>query len=196
MTDIAPPSAPPPGARSRTELDACFEHIVNAPTSDGTLELIVRRPRVDHREVLERGELDTEQGLRGDNWLPKGSTRRPDRSADPDKQVTLMNARVIDALTDGDRSRWPEAGDQLFVDLDLSEDNLPADTCLQIGVAVLEITEAPHRGCAKFRARYGEDALTFVNDDRGRRHNLRGRNAKVITPGPISQGDRITKFAG
>lgn len=193
MSDAAPP-ATPPGTRTRAELDACFEHITGAPSVEGTLELVVRRPDVDHREVLDRGELDAETGLVGDNWRSRGSSRRPDGSSDPDKQITLMNARVIDAITDGDRSRWPEAGDQLFVDLDLSEDNLPGGTRLQIGEAVIEITAAPHTGCAKFRARFGEDALKFVNDDRGRAQGFRGRNAKVITPAPITQGDKIKRL--
>ena len=85
-----------------------------------------------------------------------------DGSANPDAQLTLMNARVV-ALVAGERERWPLAGDQLYVDLDLSADNLPPGTRLAVGSAVIEVTPEPHTGCAKFSARFGSEALRFVN---------------------------------
>ncbi len=178
--------------RSAQVLEAGLEYIRQSPISDGTLELIVRRPAVDAREVLDEGQLDLEVGLTGDTWSVRASTSTPDGSPHPDAQVTLMNARTA-ALVAGQRERWALAGDQLYVDLDLSEVNLPPGTRLAMGGAVIEITAKPHRGCAKFAARFGPDALRFVNTGAGRDLNLRGRNARVVVPGTIRRGDRIER---
>lgn len=173
-------------------LEAGLDHIRRSPTDHGTLELIVCRPAVDEREVLERGSLDLVLGLTGDTWSVRSTTSTPDGSPNPEGQLALMNARAI-ALVAGETERWPLAGDQLFVDLDLSASSLPAGTRLQIGDAVIEITPKPHRGCAKFSARFGPEALRFVNTGDGSILNLRGRHAKVVTPGTITRGDEIRR---
>jgi len=179
MSDVKP--------LSLAELEAGLGLIRQSPAQDGALVMIVRRPAVDAREVLREGQLDELEGLAGDNWKSKGSA--PNREA----QLTLMNQRVI-ALLAGTEARWPEAGDQLFVDLDLSADNLPAGTLLAIGSAVIEISALPHTGCDKFKARFGLDALKFVNSPDGKQMRLRGLNAKVIVPGAIRVGDRVMKL--
>ena len=138
------------------------------------------------------GTLDLDEGLVGDAWLARGSSR-PDGSANPDAQLTLMNARAAEVIT-GSRDRWPLAGDQLYVDLDLSIDNLPPGTRLAVGDAVVEVTPEPHTGCAKFSARFGTEALKFVNKSPGRELRLRGVNARVVTPGSIRAGDTITRL--
>jgi hypothetical protein len=143
--------------------------------------------------VLDVGMLDLELGLVGDVWLARGSRSRPDGAANPLAQLTLMNARTAELVT-GSRERWPLAGDQLYVDLDLSIENLPAGTRLAVGEAVVEITEEPHTGCAKFSARFGSDALKFVNKPPGRELRLRGVNARVVTPGAVRAGDAISKI--
>ena len=140
-----------------------------------------------------KGTLDLEEGLVGDVWLARGSKSRPDGSANPDAQLTLMNARAAEVIT-GSRDRWPLAGDQLYVDLDLSIDNLPPGTRLAVGDAVVEVTPEPHTGCAKFSARFGTEALKFVNKSPGRELRLRGVNARVVTPGAIRAGDTITRL--
>ena len=168
------------------ELEAGLAPIRQSPALDGELVMIVRRPAVDGREVLPEGQLDEAEGLVGDNWRSKGT---PNREA----QLTLMNARVIGLLA-GARERWPEAGDQMFVDLDLSVDNLPAGTLLAIGAAVVEVSALPHTGCDKFKTRFGLDALKFVNSPEGKQLRLRGLNAKVIVPGAIRVGDRVIKL--
>jgi hypothetical protein len=175
-------------------LDAGLEHIRQSPTDHGTLELIVCRPAVDERRVLEEGHLDLTVGLVGDTWSVRSTTSTPDGSPNPDGQLTLMNARAI-GLVAGLPDRWPLAGDQLYVDLDLSEAGLPAGTRLAIGLGgvVIEVTTKPHRGCAKFAARFGPEALRFVNTGPGRVLNLRGRNARVVTPGVIRQGDAVRR---
>ncbi len=174
--------------RTMEELKAGLEEILQSPRNFGALELIVRRPRIDARELLDAAELDVSAGLVGDNWRTRGSRHTADGSAHPDTQVTIMNSRAI-ALLAGDRSRWQLAGDQLFVDLDLSVNNLPAGTRLSIGSAVVEISARPHTGCKKFANRYGVEAIKFVNSTEGCQLRLRGANAKVVQPGQIKVGD-------
>jgi len=174
-------------------LEAGLPHIGASPADDGTLDLIVRRPHVDGREVLEVGELDIEVGLVGDTWAVRPSSRMPDGTAHPDMQLNVMNSRVVELLAQ-DPDRWALAGDQLYVDLDLSAANLPTGTQLSLGDAVIEVTDQPHTGCSKFSARFGGDALRFVNSPIGKELRLRGLNARVITPGTIRRGDRVARL--
>ncbi len=176
------------------ELEAGLDLIRRAPSSDGVVELIVRRPAEGEREVLEEGELDLVEGLIGDTWRARGSRRTADGSAHPDMQLNVMSARVVDLVAAGERERWRLAGDQLYVDLDLSEANLPPGTRLALGSAVIEVTAEPHTGCAKFVARFGADAHRFVNTKAHRHLRLRGLNAKVVEPGTVCRGDTIRKF--
>jgi hypothetical protein len=170
------------------ELEAGLEAVRHSPRDNGVLDLIVRRPSTGQREVLKEAELDLVEGLVGDNWRTRGSPRTPDGSSHPEMQLNVMNSRAI-ALVAGDRDRWPLAGDQLFIDLDLSDANLPPGTRLALGSAVIEVTAQPHTGCAKFVARFGLDAMNFVNSPLGKQFHLRGINAKVVRPGAIRVGD-------
>jgi len=174
------------------ELEAKLDEIRQSPKEEGVLELIVRRPRTDEREVLQEGELDLVEGLVGDTWNTRGSTRTADGSSHPDMQLNIMNSRVI-ALLAQDKVRWPLAGDQLYVDMDLSDANLPPGTRLALGSAIIEVTDQPHIGCRKFEARFGRNALEFVNSRIGRELHLRGINAKVVQPGVIRVGDRVRR---
>lgn len=178
---------------STEQLESGLEHVLASPTDVGTLDLILRRPDVDAREVLESAELNFTEGVAGDNWNQRSSSRMPDGSPHPDMQLNVMNSRMV-ALIAQHRDRWQLAGDQLFVDLDLSEDNLPAGTQLAIGSAVIEITDQPHTGCAKFTRRFGLEAHRFVNNERGRQLGLRGRCARVVTEGTITNADTVTKL--
>ena len=175
------------------DLEAGLEHIRQSPKQEGTLELIVRRPRIGEREVLDECELDPAVGLVGDTGSQRSSRRTADGSPHPEMQINIMSARVV-ALVAQDKSRWPLAGDQLFVDLDLSEANLPPGTRLSFGSAVLEVTPEPHTGCGKFVERFGVDAMTFVNSELGRELHLRGINAKVVQPGVARAGDVVRKL--
>ena len=175
------------------ELEAGLDYIRQSPRDEGILELIARRPRDDERETLEAGQLDLHSGLEGDNWITRGSKRTLDGTSHPDMQLTLMNSRAI-ALIAGGKDRWPLAGDQLYVDLDLSADNLPPGTRLKIGEAVIEVSAQPHTGCSKFVARFGLDAQKFVNSPEGKQLHLRGINAKIVQPGAIQVGDLVRKI--
>jgi len=178
---------------SMAELEAGLDEIRQSPKDDGVLALIVRRPRTGEREVLTTGELDLVEGLVGDTWKIRGSSRTTDGSSHPDMQLNIMNSRVI-ALVAQDKERWQWAGDQLFIDLDLSAENLPPGTRLALGSAVIEVTDQPHTGCQKFVARYGLDAMKFVNSPVGKQYHLRGINAKVVQPGTIRAGDLAQKI--
>ena len=173
-------------------LEAALDHIRAAPKDAGVLDLIVRRPAIDQREVLREAKLDLVQGVMGDSWSVRGSSRTEDGSPHPDMQLNIMSSRVI-ALVAQRTERWPLAGDQLYVDLDLSAANLPPGTRLAIGSAVIEVTAQPHTGCKKFVQRFGLDAMKFVNSPVGRELHLRGINAKVVTPGTIRAGDPVRK---
>jgi MOSC domain-containing protein YiiM len=172
------------------ELEAGLNTVREAPTDRGTLELVVVRPEVGEREVLDEATLDLDDGVVGDRWRSAG--RSGGRPANVNAQVTLMSARAA-ALVAGDRERWPLAGDQLYVDLDLSGENLPPGTRLGIGSAVVEVTVEPHTGCKKFTERFGLDAMVFVNSPEGRALNLRGINTRVVEAGTVRVGDIVSK---
>jgi hypothetical protein len=178
---------------SIAQLEAGLDHIRRSPKDNGSLELIVRRPQVEEREVLEEAVLDTAEGLIGDNWKVRGSASTEDGSANPEMQINIMNARTV-ALLARSKERWQLAGDQLFLDLDLSGENLPHGTKLAIGEAILEVTPAPHTGCIKFAARFGTDATKFVNSPAGKQLHLRGINARVVQNGKIRTGDTVRKL--
>ena len=175
------------------ELEAGLDEIREAPRDEGVLQLIVRRPRIEEREVLEEGELDPVKGLVGDSWITRGSSRTADGSSHPDMQLNIMNARVA-ALVAQDKDRWQLAGDQLYIDMDLSTENLPPGTQLAIGSAVIEVTPPPHTGCKKFVSRFGLEAMKFVNSSVGRELHLRGINARVVQPGLIRVGQVAKKL--
>ncbi|MFL5339164.1 MAG: MOSC domain-containing protein [Gemmataceae bacterium] len=177
------------------ELEAGLDTIRRSPRDEGTLTLIVRRPAIGEREVLAAAELDSEDGLVGDTWRSRGSRYTADGAAHPEMQINIMNARAV-ALVAHDPSRRPLAGDQLFIDLDLSEDNLPPGTWLAVGTAVLQITPVPHTGCVKFKARFGADAVKFVNSPVGKQLRLRGLNARVLQSGSVRAGDVVRKVPG
>jgi MOSC domain-containing protein YiiM len=168
---------------SLLELERGLPDILRSPRDVGVLKMIVQRPAVGERHTVEEGTLNLEEGLVGDNWSHR-------RNAHPDMQLTLMNSRVA-ALVAQQLDRWPLAGDQLYVDLDLSAENLPAGSRLRVGSALIAITAVPHRGCSKFVARFGRGARDFVNSDVGCRLNLRGVNARIAAGGVVKVGDAV-----
>jgi MOSC domain-containing protein YiiM len=175
------------------QLEAALPAMRQAPADGGTVELIVRRPAVDRRQLLDEGVLDVADGLVGDTWRDRPSSRMPDQQPHPDMQITVVNYRALAAICP-DPDRRPLAGDQFYVDLDLSIDNLPPGTRLSMGEAVIEVTEQPHTGCAKYAKRFGPDALRFVNSPVGKELRLRGLNAKVVLPGRVRRGDVVKKL--
>ncbi|MGH9275621.1 MAG: MOSC domain-containing protein [Acidimicrobiales bacterium] len=179
--------------RTTEELEAALDDFRGAPSTLGTVDLVVARPATDERVVLAEGALDLVEGLVGDNWGARGSRMTADGAAHPEMQLNVINARVSRFVA-VDPERRVLAGDQLHVDLDLSEENLPAGTRLALGTAVIEVTEQPHLGCAKFVERFGRDAMRFVNSPLGRQLRLRGLNAKVVVAGTVRPGDEIHRL--
>ena len=176
-----------------TELEAALDHLREAPKDEGVLQLIVCRPDVDQRTILDMAELHPQKGLIGDNWIVRGSSKTPDGSAHPEMQINIMNSRVT-ALVAQDRDRWQLAGDQLYIDMDLSKENLPAGARIQVGSAVLEVSPLPHTGCHKFVSRFGVEAMKFVNSTVGKELCLRGINAKVVQGGVVKVGQVAKKI--
>lgn len=175
------------------ELEAGLTHIRHAPADVGRVAMIVCRPAEGERQTLKTGRLDVDQGLIGDNWQARGSKQTPDGSAHPEMQLNVMNSRVIELIAQAPE-RWQLAGDQFFVDLDLSQENLPPGTRLGMGTAVIEVTAVPHNGCKKFTERFGIDAVKFVNSPEGKALRMRGLNAKVVESGTVTVGDPIRKL--
>ncbi|MBX7099676.1 MAG: hypothetical protein K1X89_18305 [Myxococcaceae bacterium] len=178
---------------SLSELEAQLSGILQAPRDGGALERIVRRPAPDARETLTEVRLDERDGLPGDDWRHRAGRKTPGAEPSLENQLTLMSSRVAQAVAK-DSARWGLAGDQLYVDLDLSEQNLPAGTRLALGEAVLEITAEPHLGCKKFAERFGADALVFVNGQARRSLRLRGVHARVVRSGLVRVGDRVQRL--
>jgi MOSC domain-containing protein YiiM len=178
---------------SNTELEVGMEYVRQSPVDKGILKMIVRRPHVDMREIVSEAELSLTEGLVGDNWKARGNHHTFDGSANTEVQITVMNARIIDLLAQSEE-RWSLAGDQLYVDFDLSEDNIPPGTRLAIGSAVIEVSAVPHTGCKKFSDRFGVEALKFVNSPEGKQLHLRGINTRVVQAGSVHVGDVLNKL--
>ena len=176
-----------------TELEEGLPHILESPKDGGELKMIVYRPDVDQRHSVDSGLLDEEHGLVGDNWLTRGSRSTEDGSADPEMQLNIMNVRVASLVAD-DPERIPLAGDQLYLDMNLSGENLPVGTQLSLGETVIEVTPPPHTGCKKFAKRFGNDAVIFVNSGFGKTQNFRGICARVVKGGKIQVGDVAKKI--
>jgi hypothetical protein len=190
------PTQPDRAARhlGAAELTAGLPDIRLSPKDRGTVRLIVVRPSSGERRVLQQAELSPEGGVEGDRWLTTAWRKLPDGSPDPAIQVTLMNSRCIDLIA-GEQCFWPLAGDNLFVDLDLSMENLPVGIRLAIGNCILEIAQPPHNGCDKFMHRFGADAVKFVNSVEGKAFRLRGAHARVVKAGIVTVGDAISRLA-
>lgn len=184
----------PPVTVTADHLAAQLDHLRAAPTEVGTLALVVRRPANGEREVLDEGVLDEVDGLLGDNWLSRATSRAVATGRHLDGQVTVMSARMV-ALLATDPAQQALAGDQLYVDLDLSHETLPTGSRLAIGeTAVIEVTAKPHNGCKKFLRWFGEEVTEFVNSEVGKTMRLRGLNARVVTGGVVRPGDVVRRL--
>lgn len=178
--------------RTRTELEAVLADVAASPRDHGTVDMIVLRPGVDQRATPDEAVCTVEGGVLGDNWLERGSRYTENGRAQPEAQVTMTNRRWLEVIAGG-RERWPLAGDQLVVDLDLSDDALAAGDRLRVGGVVFEVTAKPHNGCVKYRDRFGADALKVASSPAGRRLHLRGIYLRVVEPGTVRVGDTITR---
>ena len=174
------------------QLESGLNHILNAPKDNGIVDMIVCRPKIEVREILKIAKLDKEFGLVGDNWNDRGSSSTPDNSSDIEAQLTIMNSRVISLITPSS-DQWQLAGDQLYIDMDLSRNNLVPGSQIKIGSAIVEVSKKPHTGCKKFSNRFGLDALKFVSTPLGRELALRGINTRIVQSGIVRTGDVVKK---
>jgi MOSC domain-containing protein YiiM len=186
-------AATTPRHLTRDEIAAAMPHILASPKDRGRLEMIVRRPAKRQREVLASTPISLAEGVPGDHWNHGSHVMTPDGRPHPDVQICMMNARILATIAGG-RDRWPLAGDNLILDMDLSPDNLPPGTRLAIGSAVIEVTAEPHNGCNQFIELFGRDACVFVNTAEGKANRLRGIYARVVRDGTVSEGDDVVKL--
>lgn len=186
-------TAPALRRRDRAELEAALPDILAAPKDGGRVEAIVIRPAPGRRISAARAELSLAGGVAGDHWAKGCWLSTEDGAPHPDVQICMMSARCIRAIA-GDAANWPPAGDNLFIDMDLTPENLPPGARLAIGGAELVVTAEPHNGCQAFSDRYGRDACLFVNTGPGKALRLRGIYGRVIRDGTIAVGDRVTKL--
>ncbi len=175
------------------QLEAGMAGVLDAPSEEGPVRLVVRRPGRGQREILEEGQLDTERGLIGDDWINRPGMNRDTPS--PHAQVTVMNARVAELISgDPEPATWAQCGDQLYVDLDISEANMPTGTRFSVGDAVLEVQAEPHTGCVQFRSWWGGDALRHISTTEGQALRMRGVNTRVVQSGTVRPGDAARKL--
>ena len=168
--------------RTRAQLEAAFTATLPPPWGRGVVRLLVRRLGDGEHEVVQHAELSIERGLVGDRWARHS---RPSRA----RQLTLMNVRIAELVADGQPLHLP--GDNVLVDLDLSAAAAPVGSRWRLGTAVVRISPEPHTGCAKFRDRFGPDALSWVNEEPKLRR--RGVNCSILVPGLVSLGDAIVR---
>lgn len=187
------PAIDPADFKSRAELTAGLQGILSAPKQNGTLELIVIRPGRGERFTPAEIEVSAVEGLPGDHWSNGTGYAREDGAGDPDAQICIMMASCIRAIA-GAKANWPPAGDNLFIDMDLTPKNMPPGTRFAIGSAEFIVSELPHNGCQDFIDRYGRDACVFLMTGEGKKNRLRGIYARVTRDGTVSVGDTVRKL--
>lgn len=165
------------------ELSRRFAELTPPPRDAGSVRLLVRRGwHQGRREEPASVMLSASEGMPGDSW-----SRSEGRT--PDSQLTAMEVGVAEMIANG--QPWSLFGDQLYLDLDLSAENLPVGSAVAVGEAVLEVTPKPHKGCAKYQARFGADALRLISRPDLRPRHLRGIYLRVVTDGLVRVGDAV-----
>ncbi|MBK0400865.1 hypothetical protein H0I76_16820 [Limibaculum sp. M0105] len=187
------PAIDPTEFKSLAELTARLPDILSAPRQNGTLEMIVMRPDRGERILPHDIRVNAVDGVPGDHWSEGTGHAAAEGVGDPEAQICIMMASCISAIA-GDKANWPPAGDNFFIDMDLTPTNMPPGTRFAIGSAEFVVTELPHNGCQDFIDRYGRDACVFLMTGEGKKNRLRGIYARVIRDGTVSVGDTVSKL--
>lgn len=187
------PAIDPAAFKDRKQLSSMLDQVLSGPKDNGTLDLIVMRPETERRVVPASITVRKAEGVPGDHWITGSGYALDDGTGDPDAQICIMMSRCIRAIA-GDKEFWPPAGDNFFIDMDLTPENMPPGTRFAIGSAEFVVTKLKHNGCQSFIDRYGRDACLFVNTGVGKKLRLRGIYARVTKEGTVSTGDRVWKL--
>ena len=185
---------PPRNARFATFelLSARRSWVLDAPKDNAPILTLCVRPAEGERRFVQTMQLDPERGVVGDRWLTKTWMRLSDGRPDPRIQVCIMGSRLLELVRrEGADSMYP--GDNVIADMDFSEANLPVGQHLQLGTAIIEVSDVFNSACSKWQQRYGADALTWINLPENKPHRLRGILARVVRAGEVHLTDSIRK---
>lgn len=187
------PQSEKPAPATMAECEAALDSILAAPTQSATIDQLCFRDGYGLRRFPETLELTVEQGIIGERWTKKPWLTLPDGAPDPRIQVSILSKRVMD-LCWRDRTGTVHPGDPFVVDMNLGAENLPVGTCLRAGAAVLEVSDYFNTACAKWRDRYGDDSLRWINKRENREYRLRGILCKIVQDGTVKRGDHLVKL--
>jgi hypothetical protein len=174
-------------------LMAALPFVMAAPADNAPVRQLCFRPDRHARSFPDQLALTRAAGIPGDRWLAEPWLRLPDGAPDPDIQVSILPARVLDLIwKPGDTA--PHPGDPIIADMDLSLANLPPGTLVQAGSAVLRVSALFNDGCVKWKARYGADAKDWITAPGHPALRLRGILCAVVQDGAVRIGDRLQKL--
>jgi len=173
---------------SRADLDAALPHVLDAPKDAAPVAQLCFRPDYGLRTFPERLVLTRAGGIPGERWAKAPWMRLADGAPDPRIQVSILPARIRD-LVCGDRLH---PGDPVIADIDVTHANMPVGTLLQLGTAVVRVSDAFNDACVKWKVRYGVEAKEWVVAHPELR--LRGILCSIEQDGEVRLGDVIRKI--
>ncbi|MGJ8650411.1 MAG: MOSC domain-containing protein [Opitutaceae bacterium] len=174
--------------------DTAIQLAHTAPVGSGRVDYLINRPSEGVHELVDSLYLDVENGIEGDRWKETAWLRLPDGAPDPRVQVSLTNTRVMQCFTGTEADAVFRCGDNIYTDLNLTETHLPVGTLLQIGEAVIEVSDVVNDACGKFAQRFGAEAFQAVRAPTNVGLRLRGLFARIRQSGRVQCGDTLHFF--
>ena len=178
---------------SFAECEQALDHINRAPLDEAEIDCLCARPDFGTRAFPDKLILTVDHGILGERWTHSPWLTLPNGDPDPRIQVSILSKRVMD-LCWRDRERVIHPGDPFVVDMNLGEANMPVGTRLAIGTAIVEVSDKFNTACVKWRDRYGQDSLHWMNLARNRPYRLRGILCRIVQDGEVKLGDRLAKL--